>query len=88
MLVTAPYTIGTGDRRADGLAEAHVDAVLEHLNFVSDMDFTAFLKHKLVEWYASAPKNDPVTTVVLLQERRPTTRPPGRRGGGGGTGGL
>ena len=25
---------------------------------MSDTEFTAFLKHKLVEWYAAAPTND------------------------------
>ena len=58
MLVTAPYAIGAGDTRVAGLAEAHADAVLKYLNLVSDTDFTAFLKRKLVEWYAAAPKND------------------------------
>ena len=58
MLVTAPYAIGASDTRAAGLAEAHADAVLKYLNLVSDTDFTAFLKRKLVEWYAAAPKND------------------------------
>ena len=45
-------------QRADGLAEAHADAVLKYLNLVPDIDFTAFLKLKLVEWYAAAPKKD------------------------------
>ena len=45
-------------QRADGLAEAHADAVLKYLNLVPDTDFTAFLKRKLVEWYAAAQKND------------------------------
>ena len=61
MLVTAPYAIGAGDtraRREAGLAEAHADAVLNYLNLVPDTDFTAFLKRKLVEWYAAAQKND------------------------------
>ena len=58
MLVTASYAIGAGDRRANGLAEAQADAVLKHLNLVSNTDFTAFLKRKLLEWYAAAPMND------------------------------
>ena len=45
-------------QRANGLPEAHADAVLEYLNLVPDTDFTAFLKCKLVEWYAAARKND------------------------------
>ena len=58
MLVTAPYAMVASDRRADGLAEAHANAVLKYLNLVPDIDFTAFLKLKLVEWYAAAPKKD------------------------------
>ena len=62
MLVTAPYAIGAGDRRANGLAEAHADAVLnlnlKYLNLVSNTELTTFLKRKLVEWNAAAPKND------------------------------
>ena len=65
MLLTTPYAIGASDRRADGLAEAHADSVLKYLNLVSYTDFTAFLKRKLVEWYATASKND----LVLLPER-------------------
>ena len=45
-------------QRADGLAEAHADAVLKYLHLVPDTDFTAFLKFMLVEWYAAAPQND------------------------------
>ena len=58
MLVTAQYAIGAGDTRAACLAEAHANAVLKYPNLVSDTDFTAFLKRKLVEWYAAAQKND------------------------------
>ena len=50
MLVTAQYAIGAGDTRAACLAEAHANAVLKYPNLVSDTDFTAFLKRKLVEW--------------------------------------
>ena len=39
-------------------ALAHASAVLKYLNLVPDTDLTAFLKRKLVEWYAAAPKND------------------------------
>ena len=36
----------------------HAEAVLKYLNLASDAEFTAYLKRKLVEWYAAAPKND------------------------------
>ena len=39
-------------------ADANAEAVLKYLNLVSDTEFTAYLKRKLVEWYAAAPKND------------------------------
>ena len=58
MLFTALYAMGAGNTRTAGLAEAHADAVLKYPNLVSNTDFTAFLKCKLVEWYAAAPKND------------------------------
>ena len=45
-------------QRTNGLAKAHADAVLKYLNLVPYTDFTVFLKRKLVEWYAAAPKND------------------------------
>ena len=38
--------------------ENNAEAVLKYLNLVSDAEFTAYLKRKLVEWYAAAPKND------------------------------
>ena len=66
-------------QRADGLAEAHADAVLNYLNLVPDTDLTAFLKGKLVEWCAAAPKND---------SRAPTGEESPGEGREGGTGGL
>ena len=36
----------------------HAEAILKYLNLVSDAEFTAYLKRKLVEWYAAAPKKD------------------------------
>ena len=55
ILVTAPYAARSGDRRADGFAGAHADAVYKFLNLVPDEAFTAYLKRKLGEWYAAAP---------------------------------
>ena len=58
MLVIAPYAARVADRRADGLAEAHADAVYKFLNQVDDASFTALLQRKLTDWYAAAPKMD------------------------------
>ena len=79
MLLTAPYAIEAGDTRAAGLAEAHADAVLKYLNLVSNTDFTAFLKRKLVEWYAAVPKND--SRAAPVEEADEEAPGEGGRGG-------
>ena len=38
--------------------EAHADSILKYLNLVSNTELTTYLKRKLVELYAAAPKND------------------------------
>ena len=71
-------------QRANGLAEARADAVhnlnLKYLNLVPDTDFTAFLKCKLVEWYAAAPKND--SRAPPGEEADEEASVEGREGGG------
>ena len=54
LLVTAPYCIET----AIPAPQADANAFLKYPNLVSDAEFTAYLKRMLVEWYATAPKND------------------------------
>ena len=78
MLVTAPYAIGACDRRANGLAEAHANAVLKYLNLVLERISPCFSSVSL--WSGMLQRRR--TAVVLLQERRQTKRPPGKGGGG------
>ena len=84
MLVTAPYAIGAGDRDADGLAEAHADAVLKYLNLVSDT--ARFSSVSL--WSGMLPR--PRTTVASAPPgEEVAAEAAGMEGGGeGGTGGL
>jgi len=79
MLVTAPYAARSGDRRVNGLAEAHADAVYKFLNLVTDEAFTSYLKRKLGEWYAAAPKMDRCAPGEEADEEAP-----GEEGAGGG----
>ena len=58
LIVVTPYIGGTADTCAGGLGEAHADIVLQVLKLATDEAYIDFLKRKLVELDAAAPKSD------------------------------
>ena len=58
LIVVAPYIGGAADTLAAGLAEAHAEVIVGVLKKADDVQYSVYIKRKLVEWYDLAPKSD------------------------------
>ena len=83
LIVVTPYIGGTADTRAAGLCEVHTDVVLKVLKLVTDAAYTDFLKPKLVEWYAAAPKSYSHDPANAQEDNNGEVSKAGEEGDGG-----